>query len=96
MTDWTIARVQDRLELAADVMRQMPGVKPQGHFNAWRLVLDSDMLFFKKPLEMINNIDKGNVFFMSDYQDAYSYPVECLNSHFGIGIKAKINAGLVY
>lgn len=35
MTDWTIARVQDRLELAADVMRQMPGVKPQGYFNAW-------------------------------------------------------------
>ena len=35
MTDWTIGRVQDRLELAADVMRQMPGVKPQGHFNAW-------------------------------------------------------------
>lgn len=35
MTDWTIAGVQDRLELAADVMRQMPGVKPQGYFNAW-------------------------------------------------------------
>jgi len=35
MTDWTIAMVQDRLELAADVMRQMPGVKPQGYFNAW-------------------------------------------------------------
>lgn len=35
MTDWTITRVQDRLELAADVMRQMPGVKPQGYFNAW-------------------------------------------------------------
>jgi len=35
MTDWTIAGVQDRLELAADVMRQAPGVKPQGYFNAW-------------------------------------------------------------
>ncbi|WP_428544043.1 DUF6362 family protein [Profundibacter sp.] len=35
MTGWTIARVQDRLELAAEVMRQMPGVKPQGYFNAW-------------------------------------------------------------
>jgi len=35
MTDWTIARVQDRLELAADVMRQAPGVKPQGYFSAW-------------------------------------------------------------
>jgi hypothetical protein len=35
MTEWTIAGVQDRLELAADVMRQMPRVKLQGHFNAW-------------------------------------------------------------
>ncbi len=35
MTDWTTARVQDRLELAADVFRALPGVRPQGHFNAW-------------------------------------------------------------
>jgi len=35
MTDWTIAMVQDRLELAAEVMRQAPGVKPQGYFSAW-------------------------------------------------------------
>jgi hypothetical protein len=41
MSDWTIARVQDRLELAADVMRQMPRVKPQGHFNAWPEYLHS-------------------------------------------------------
>lgn len=35
MPDWTMARVQDRLESAADVMRQLPGVMPQGYFNAW-------------------------------------------------------------
>jgi len=35
MTDWTIDRVKDRLELAAEVMRQAPGVKPQGYFSAW-------------------------------------------------------------
>jgi hypothetical protein len=35
MTDWTTARVQDRLELAADVFRALPGVKPQGYFSAW-------------------------------------------------------------
>ena len=35
MTDWTTALVQDRLELAAGVMRQIPGVMPQGYFNAW-------------------------------------------------------------
>ena len=35
MADWTTARVQDRLELAADVFRQLPAVKPTGYFNAW-------------------------------------------------------------
>lgn len=35
MTDWTTGDVQDRLESAADVMRQLPSVKPQGYFNAW-------------------------------------------------------------
>ncbi|MGP6089766.1 DUF6362 family protein [Antarctobacter jejuensis] len=35
MTDWTTARVQDRLELAADIFTQLPAVKPQGYFNAW-------------------------------------------------------------
>ncbi|SMH50941.1 DUF6362 family protein [Maritimibacter sp. HL-12] len=33
--DWTTGPVQDRLELAADVFRQLPGVKPTGYFNAW-------------------------------------------------------------
>jgi len=35
MGEWATAQVQDRLELAAGVMRQMPGVMPQGFFNAW-------------------------------------------------------------
>ena len=35
MADWTMARVQDRLELAADVMKSLPAVRPQGYFNAW-------------------------------------------------------------
>ena len=35
MGEWTRAEVQDRLESAAGVMRQLPGVTPQGYFNAW-------------------------------------------------------------
>ena len=35
MADWTTARVEDRLESAADVFRVLPDVKPQGYFNAW-------------------------------------------------------------
>ena len=41
MTDWTTGRVQDRLELAADVFAQLPGVKPTGYFNAWPEYLHS-------------------------------------------------------
>ena len=41
MTEWTTRRSQDRLELAADVMRALPGVKPQGYFNAWPEYLHS-------------------------------------------------------
>ncbi|WP_233495555.1 DUF6362 family protein [Rhodosalinus halophilus] len=35
MGEWTTARVQDRLESAADVFAQLPAVKPTGYFNAW-------------------------------------------------------------
>lgn len=35
MGDWTTTRVEDRLESAADVFRTLPGVMPQGFFNAW-------------------------------------------------------------
>ena len=33
--DWTRAMVADRLELAAEVMKSLPPVRPQGYFNAW-------------------------------------------------------------
>ena len=35
MGEWTTTRVEDRLESAADVFRTLPGVMPQGFFNAW-------------------------------------------------------------
>ena len=33
--DWTRAMVADRLELAAEGMKSLPPVRPQGYFNAW-------------------------------------------------------------
>ena len=41
MGDWTTTRVEDRLESAADVFRTLPGVMPQGFFNAWPEYLHS-------------------------------------------------------
>ena len=33
--DWTRAMVADLLDLAAEVMKSLPPVRPQGYFNAW-------------------------------------------------------------
>ena len=60
------------------------------------LYLDSDVLFFRKPNEMLNYIDNGMPFYMSDYQNAYSYPVEFLNQLLEIEVHHKINAGLFH
>jgi hypothetical protein len=60
------------------------------------LYLDSDVLFFRKPNEMLNYIESGIPFSMSDYQNAYSYPVEFLNQLLGIELHHKINAGLFH
>ena len=35
MGEWTRAQVEERLEMAADVMHALPGVKPQGYFSTW-------------------------------------------------------------
>lgn len=35
MADWTTGRVQDRLALAAEVMKQMPEVMPKGYARIW-------------------------------------------------------------
>ena len=60
------------------------------------LYLDSDILFFKKPDEMLKCMESGTPFYMSDYQDAYSYPVELLNKLLKIELAHKINSGLFY
>ncbi len=60
------------------------------------LYLDSDVLFFQKPSEMLKFIENGTPFYMSDYQDAYSHPVEFLNNLLKIDLEHKINAGLFH
>ena len=38
---WTRAMVADRLDLAAEVMRAMPPVRPQGYVSAWPAYLST-------------------------------------------------------
>jgi len=60
------------------------------------LYMDSDVLFFQKPGEMLKYIENGTPFYMSDYQDAYSHPVEVLNGLLRTNLAHKINAGLFH
>lgn len=60
------------------------------------LYLDSDVLFFKKPNEILKYIENGIPFYMSDYQDAYSYPLDFLQNLLNAGLTHKINAGLFH
>jgi hypothetical protein len=60
------------------------------------LYFDSDVLFFRKPEEIMGHIESGTPFYMSDYQDAYSHPVKLLNDMHGMELFHKINAGLYF
>lgn len=60
------------------------------------LILDSDVLFFKKPDELINNIKNNKGFFMRDCQTSYSLPLSTLERLFNIKIKENVNCGIVY
>ncbi len=64
--------------------------------SEYLLYLDSDVLFFKKPGEIFKHMENRTPFYMSDYQDAYSYPIEFLNKLLKMELAHKINAGLFY
>ncbi|MCQ9205983.1 MAG: class I SAM-dependent methyltransferase [Omnitrophica bacterium] len=60
------------------------------------LCLDSDVLFFKKPNELIGYIKNDKPFFSNDYRSSYSKPASQLNKIFGIDIFPAVNAGLMF
>ena len=60
------------------------------------LYFDSDVLFFNKPIEMLECIERRTPFFMSDYQDAYSHSLEFLERMINVNIIPKVNAGLFH
>jgi len=59
------------------------------------ILLDSDILFFQHPSELLNYARRGNPCFNSDYQDAYALPIEELRRSLNVNVFSKVNAGLV-
>jgi hypothetical protein len=64
--------------------------------SKYQLLLDSDILFFKKPTEIIHCIQNNMPFFNSDYQDAYSPSGLNYFKTKGLKILPQINAGLLF
>ena len=60
------------------------------------LLLDSDLLFFRRPVELLQRIAAGRPFFQRDYQDAYARPRDALEAVFGMAIEPMVNAGLMF
>lgn len=60
------------------------------------LYFDSDLLFFRKPLELLGHIGRQSPCFSSDYQDAYAYPVEFIKELLAVKLEPKVNAGLFH
>jgi len=68
------------------------------HYSRGRafMVLDADVLFFKRPDEIIQAIKQRNGFFMSDWQDAYTWPLERWPAVLGTDGIPEVNVGLFY
>jgi hypothetical protein len=63
--------------------------------RGWRLVLDSDMLFFRRPELLLSWLDApGRPLYMTDLQDAYGYSQALMESLAGQPIPHRLNVGL--
>ena len=60
------------------------------------MVLDADVLFFKRPQEILQAIERNNGFFMSDWQDAYTWPQYRWPAVLGTTGIPRVNVGLFY
>lgn len=80
---------RDRLPLARRLF-DVPVFATRERF----MILDSDVLFFAKPEEMLESIDRGRLCFMSDYQDGYVYPRAEIATRYGVDIVSAFNTGI--
>lgn len=60
----------------------------------WGLVLDSDMLFFRPPSELIEWFSRPSCIYMQDIQDAYGYTPDLMKQLAHAPVLPKVNVGL--
>jgi hypothetical protein len=64
--------------------------------NEWKVVLDSDMLFWQKPTELLNWLMKPTEpLYMIDEVESYGYPRQLMKDLCGHEIPALLNVGII-
>lgn len=64
--------------------------------NAFKLVLDSDMLFWSEPTELINWLKNPNgCLYMLDCEEAYGYKRDLMESLCGFKVPRSMNVGII-
>lgn len=60
------------------------------------VLLDSDVLFFRRPEEVLSWVDRGQAesFFNPDFQDAYTISREAAQQRWGVTLWPQVNTGL--
>jgi hypothetical protein len=60
----------------------------------WGLVLDSDVLFFRRPDAVLEWFESPRAIYMQDIQSAYGYSPELMHELAGCSVPEKVNVGL--
>ena len=64
--------------------------------SGWRLYLDSDMLFFRRPDVLLEWLHRPSLpLHMVDVQNAYGYPLELLATLAGAPVPERVNTGII-
>ena len=59
------------------------------------VIMDSDILFFRRPQQLLEHADRGKACFGSDYQNAYAVETGEIRRRLGVEVLDRINSGLL-
>lgn len=80
---------RDRLPLAKKLF-DFPAFATRERY----LMLDSDVLFFRTPDEMLRLLDDDEPFYMADFQDGYVFTRDEISTRYGVDVLPVVNTGV--
>ena len=77
-------------------IKKITNVHLLSHSNPYKLVLDSDMLFWQEPTSMLTWLKNPNQpLHMLDCAEAYGYPIDALSQLAGHSVEELVNVGAI-